>query len=322
MHPQWSAEAEGRYQERLLEQQRSGYRTATLLAVVLFPAFSLLDLLTQRQAFATLSLIRFSTSIVFAALHLAARRNRYPAGPYLSGVLLLILASSSITAMCLVLDGYRSPYYAGVNLVVLAGVLLFPWTARRMTAAVSIVIGIWLLGTLVQCGFHVDRPDLLINNSYFLIATGVIGVAAAGLGDRLRREAFAWGEAKSALELRDQFVSIASHELRTPITSLKLQLDLMRRRALKESASGGEAALRTTQSIDRLGGQVQRLTHLVDQMLDLSRVRSGRLALEPQPIDLRELLTQVLGQLSDEFAQAGVEVTLHKPDAPVEGSWD
>src|SRR5687768_5588119 len=92
--------------------------------------------------------------------------------------------------MCIVLDGYLSPYYAGVNLVILAAGALFPWDAKRILIAVSCIFGTYIVAMLVDAGFHIQVGGVLINNIYFLFATAVISVASASVADRRRRAAF------------------------------------------------------------------------------------------------------------------------------------
>ncbi|HEU5370074.1 MAG TPA: PAS domain-containing sensor histidine kinase [Ktedonobacterales bacterium] len=90
----------------------------------------------------------------------------------------------------------------------------------------------------------------------------------------------------------DQFLSIASHELRTPVTSLKSMMQLMLRWADRAAASDpAESAAQHTQQqgdlLRRAGQQIDRLTRLLDDLLDYSRIRDGRLEFRLEPGDLR-----------------------------------
>jgi PAS domain S-box-containing protein len=115
---------------------------------------------------------------------------------------------------------------------------------------------------------------------------------------------------------RDEFMSVASHELKTPLAALALQVERLVRRA----RSGGEA--------EALGGaaeplrrSVSRLDTLVQALLDVSRIASGRLATERVPVDLSSLVREVLGRLAEPFARAGCAVQADV--APfVVGRWD
>jgi PAS domain S-box-containing protein len=124
-----------------------------------------------------------------------------------------------------------------------------------------------------------------------------------------------------AIRLRDEFVSIASHELRTPLASLKMQVQ-MREQALARgnlSAFTPEALVRATERDMR---QIDRLTRLVNDMLDVSRISSGRLPLTiDQPVDIVALVHEVLENSAPALAAAGCQVTMDAPAALV-GRWD
>jgi hypothetical protein len=98
--------------------------------------------------------------------------------------------------------------------------------------------------------------------------------------DLARREALAadnarlYSQAQDAVRLRDEFLSVASHELRTPLTPLNLKLGMLRKRA--EEASGGLVpAARVESDVTTAARHVQRLSELVDHLLDVTRIRAG-----------------------------------------------
>jgi PAS domain S-box-containing protein len=97
-------------------------------------------------------------------------------------------------------------------------------------------------------------------------------------------------EVEDALRLRDEFLSIASHELRTPIAALQAQAQLVLRRADRGQLDM-QRAMRAFQAIL---GQAQRLSRLVGQLLDISRLQSGKLELEPARTDLASLVAHVV----------------------------
>jgi len=122
-------------------------------------------------------------------------------------------------------------------------------------------------------------------------------------------------EAQEAIRLRDEFLSIASHELKTPLTSLRLQLSLLER-------------LLQPDALARLGGklegahrQVDRLASLVNTLLDVSRIATGLISLELSEVDLTLAVREALERLREVFAQAGCAVTFQARE-PVVGWWD
>lgn len=122
-----------------------------------------------------------------------------------------------------------------------------------------------------------------------------------------------------ALMTRDEFLSIASHELKTPLTSLKLQ-NQIRRRALAKS-SNSFSPEKVAKILDDDGRHIQRLVHLVDEMLDLSRLNAGKLELVREPMDLCLVVQELIERFSSSFEAAGCELTVAY-QGPVMGVWD
>jgi signal transduction histidine kinase len=100
-----------------------------------------------------------------------------------------------------------------------------------------------------------------------------------------------------ALESRDVFISIASHELNTPLTALKLQLQM----AARHPESSAQRLASSMQ-------QVERVTSLIDDMLDVSRIRTGQMAFNYAPVNLTELTRTVLARHAESLSVARVQV--------------
>lgn len=124
-----------------------------------------------------------------------------------------------------------------------------------------------------------------------------------------------------AIRARDEFLSIASHELKTPLTSLKLQSQIFSRSASKGVESIYERS-HIHQLIDQTNNQVNRLNRLVDDMLDVSRIRTGRLTLIKESFDLCELTTEILERLREQFANAHYEFPTIVLCKHAHGEWD
>jgi signal transduction histidine kinase len=108
-------------------------------------------------------------------------------------------------------------------------------------------------------------------------------------------------------ELDEEFLSIAAHEIKTPLASLKLALQLAVRSFSPDKL---EIALR----------QADRAAKLVDELLDVTRIGSGKLHLDREPVDLAELARGVMTRLENDAAKAHCEVTIAV--TPVRGRWD
>jgi PAS domain S-box-containing protein len=146
---------------------------------------------------------------------------------------------------------------------------------------------VWLDGSLHWLGLtgrtvrdEVGRPVRLL---------GVV----ADLTDRKRAEAerAARAEAEAALRLRDEFFSVAAHELKTPITSLRGFAELLLKEFERAEGPDPERVQRALRTIDQ---QSVTLTRLVGQLLDAARIGAGRLALECEPTDLVALVRRAV----------------------------
>ncbi len=125
-------------------------------------------------------------------------------------------------------------------------------------------------------------------------------------------------EAKLAVQTRDDFLSIASHELRTPLTPLRMQLQMLGR-ALRSDKEIDPARVATF--IDTSDRMVARLTRLVEDLLEVSRINSQRLELRYEDFDLVALLREILSRFQWEIDRAGARVQLSAPEK-ILGSWD
>jgi signal transduction histidine kinase len=122
---------------------------------------------------------------------------------------------------------------------------------------------------------------------------------------------------KEAVEARDEFLSIASHELKTPLTSLSLQFQL-EKRLLKKNPSDVVSMEKVSSLIDQAERFTKRITRLVDDMLDISRIKSGKLAIKKETVHLGELVTDVIKRLDHQFKASGVSPTVNTTDVTLE----
>src|SRR6266568_1019376 len=127
---------------------------------------------------------------------------------------------------------------------------------------------------------------------------------------KLEARALLYRKAQEEVRERDEFLSIASHELRTPVTALQLQLQLIQRAA---SRTGGDLPEEMAEKLAALERQSRRIGVLVNALLDVSRLRLGRLELHREVVELSALVRETASQLAPEGARAGsaLEVVTH-----------
>jgi signal transduction histidine kinase/PAS domain-containing protein len=126
-------------------------------------------------------------------------------------------------------------------------------------------------------------------------------------------------EAKDAIWLRDEFLAVASHELRTPLTTLQLQLDSLDRAA--DQMAPDEAA-RMRRKLASSSRQAVRLDNLVDSLLDVSRITTGRLVIKPEWMDLVEVARDMTERHRDQARGGGTTLHLDAAESHIEVHWD
>jgi PAS domain S-box-containing protein len=104
---------------------------------------------------------------------------------------------------------------------------------------------------------------------------------------------------QEAARVRDEFLAYISHEMRTPLAALQLQIELLReRRALT-----GEEKI-----FDRLNRSYRRLAELIDAVLMQSRIHAGRVVSQPAAVDLAEIVADVVEQQQPEAERKGLRI--------------
>ncbi|MET0609635.1 hybrid sensor histidine kinase/response regulator [Pseudomonas caspiana] len=127
-------------------------------------------------------------------------------------------------------------------------------------------------------------------------------------------------ELEHAVRMRDDFMSIVSHEVRTPLNGLILETQLRKLHLAKDNASAFTMD-KLRSMVDRDERQIQSLIRLIEDMLDVSRIRTGKLSIRTSAFDLAELVSNLLESFSAQIAAAESSVTF-TAEEPVIGVWD
>jgi PAS domain S-box-containing protein len=122
-------------------------------------------------------------------------------------------------------------------------------------------------------------------------------------------------ELEAALRIRDEFLAIAGHELRTPLAAMLMQIESLQRAAGRTSEGQ-----RLAERLAKAGAAGARLATLVDQLLDVSRIQAGSFSLDPRPMDLVALVRDVASRQSDQTPT--VEIRLDADVGELTGLWD
>ena len=138
--------------------------------------------------------------------------------------------------------------------------------------------------------------------------------------DALARERSARNDAEKAIGIRDEFLSIAGHELRHPLTSLKMQMYVLME-TLKKSEKDPILYKLVQKIAETADEQVDRFGKLIDTLLNSSNIQSGRLKLEYSKFDINKIILDSVARFNPELKNAGCEIILNFGSA-IEGEWD
>ncbi|GGJ83386.1 hybrid sensor histidine kinase/response regulator [Pseudomonas matsuisoli] len=127
-------------------------------------------------------------------------------------------------------------------------------------------------------------------------------------------------ELQRAIRMRDDFMSVVSHELKTPLNTLILEVQL-RRLYLEKGNLDAFALDRLHAMVEKDERQIRRLMRLIDDMLDISRIRTGKLSIRATALNLADLVEKVLDNFAAQFEQSGNEV-VREIQSPIMGMWD
>jgi signal transduction histidine kinase len=124
-------------------------------------------------------------------------------------------------------------------------------------------------------------------------------------------------ELSEAVRARDVFLATASHELKTPLSTLALQVELIRRSVDSLPPEVDDAIGDNLGAVER---QVGRLSRLISQLLDVSRLSEGQLRLDVEAVDLVEVAREVVSRFDLKARRNDVSIEFHGDECP--GVWD
>lgn len=151
--------------------------------------------------------------------------------------------------------------------------------------------------------------------------TGAV-LSVSDISDRKRAEEERerlYREAQEAILARDEFLSIASHELKTPLTALQLQLQMLLRSARKGGINLSQE--RTQNKLELADQQVERLAVLINDLLDVARIRKGQIDIRLEEGNLTQMVRDIATSFEEQLNLAGCTLKL-QAEEPIVASWD
>jgi PAS domain S-box-containing protein len=122
-------------------------------------------------------------------------------------------------------------------------------------------------------------------------------------------------EAEKALHLRDQFLALAAHELKTPLTSMLGNLQLLQRRVAQEQS----LSARDQRTLEIIADQTKRLNRMILALFDISRIEAGQLSIERGRVDVCALVNRVVDEAQPTLYGRVIEVQSSVQSAVIHG---
>jgi signal transduction histidine kinase len=195
-------------------------------------------------------------------------------------------------------------------LVVLSGNVRFP--PREGVIITLTFLGSYLVVLLALGQLTTSLAELAFQMT-FVVSAGLLGMVFSvvflqQVERRLRLS-------EEAVRVRDDLISIAGHDLRTPLHAAKLNVELLERHVAK-----GADATEVTKRLELTTCQLDKLAEMSGQLLDVSRVAAGRLSVAMEQLELGALVRDVVTRLFP--AAPGAPPVVVETDGPVVGRWD
>ncbi|HTV39619.1 MAG TPA: ATP-binding protein [Candidatus Sulfotelmatobacter sp.] len=284
-----------------------------LLVMVLVPFGACLDYIVYPDKFQSFLAMRLACSVLAAGLlylHTTKLGQKYFR---LLGVPIALLPALFITWMMADTQGETSPYYAGLNLIVLSASVVVRWNITESVVAVGCIF----LMYFATCYRGPTDFKMFVNNSYFLLLTGIIVVVGNYFYTQLRIQEFSLryqlDKSKRELEeahtqlveldkLKSRFFANVSHEMRTPLTLLIAPLESLIRRAEGAFDSNARELLET------MHNNSMRLLKLINDLLDLVRLESGRMDIRSEPLRVQDFFKGLSSAIRQVAAEKNVQV--------------
>ncbi|MFL6197256.1 MAG: ATP-binding protein [Thermoanaerobaculia bacterium] len=302
-------------ESRWLFVERS--RVLLWAALVLFPAFWLLDLVEAPRVAVTFLLIRLAVALIYVG-GLVAVYSRFAERLAQPFVLAGSLASAAgISLMAALLGGFGSNYFAGTVIVIFAIGVFIPWEPVAAAVLCSLILLTYLGVNLAAHG----PSRAMVAPLFFLAGSGVFTWLAVVSSRRTRRRDLSLRlrlervneDLQEADEAKTRFFANVSHELRTPLTLLLGPLEAL-------LASETEDDRRVL--LEAMASNARRLLRQVNAILDGAKLESGRLRLETSRGNLGRLLAELAAAATPHAERRGLRLITERLDEVPDSSFD
>ncbi|HLE48506.1 MAG TPA: PAS domain-containing sensor histidine kinase [Patescibacteria group bacterium] len=299
--------------------QGATYLTNAILISVITGFYFLIKRLRQKRLEKTLEYVAHLKSLINLSLQPIILKNERGQIIFISESIKELLSLQNNIPSGATLDGYIFPDDVQEHKTFLNDVLKNP--GERKTVELRFKKGetgyIWT---------KLDSINLLKHNDIRAIVSSVQDITFQKELDRekvdiIKQEKKARSLAEKAVKDRDEFLSIASHELKTPLTTILLQLQATLRKISSQTLAdfSGSDLLKSLQIAEK---QSQNLSVLIKDLLNVSLTSTHKLTLSKEKVDLTKLVSDLIHKYEVEIKLSGCTVVAKISDSEIIGSWD
>lgn len=293
--------------------------STALVAAAISVAGFILDLFVYPDSFWQIQIIRvIATAISLLIYRRASRLGVDEVSKFFPSLLPLTIIAS-ICLMILITDGGNSPYYAGLNLVLVALAILLRWTVKMGLKMSLCLIVAYVIA--IASSREPAHGGILVNNFFFIGSNSILVIVGAYLYDVTRRSEFFLQKeiedrnlelAENQLRLQEldeaktRFFANVSHELRTPLTIMLGTTETLRDRKVTDLDA----------RLEVLHANGLRLLGLIDNLLDLVRFDQGDDRVDREPVDAGLFIRGIVNGMSHLADRKEINLT-YKSDPPL-----
>lgn len=201
-------------------------RVSCYLTITLFLLFNILDWVIFPQLASLFLYFRIGVAVLHGMILASTWTVFGKRHPVFLGIAVYVSIGWVIVVMCLLSGGHRSPFYAGLNLVIVGYSLLMPWRIRDAVLTSALIYGGYV-GAIFRTEQITDIP-IFVSNNFFILCTLTEAIAASFLWQVYRVNQFLDKEKLRELDrAKSRFFSNVTHEFRTPLVAFSSTIQMI-----------------------------------------------------------------------------------------------
>lgn len=311
------------FNEEILQNRIRRVIVTSQIAMIAIPFFLILDYFMYPEFLTTLFLIRVIITIPYILVILLIKKS-IVLQKYIQelSMFLLFNAGVGIAYMIHITEGYVSPYYAGLVVVILVSCITMTLTIKRTIVVTSLIYFSYIIPILIKG--DISDVAIFVNNNFFLIAMVIFALFGAYTQESIQNNEFSaryeiqksneelqnltdeLAETNQKLlihdKLKTEFFTNVSHELRTPLTLILAPL-----KPIIEGHSGPlpQPVVDTLQTMQNNG---HRLLKQINNLLDFAKLEAGKMRLNIQEVDLIAFCKDVIAAMQHAATSRGLKL--------------